>query len=379
MFGGEPFGNYNRIMLSGVLDGSHQAAEIVLNPLAWYGQNDIRLHAGIRATRILRFARRVIGSDGSEEPYDKLIIATGSRSFIPPIPGLTQSDGSMKPGIFGFRSLEDCRRRADYAHGKKGAVVIGGGLLGLECAHGLQSLGLEVHVIHRSTHLMNQQLDPAAGAILRSIVEKKGIRVHLGADTIEILGGDRVSGLKFKNGETLECELVVFATGIKPNSEIATRCGITVERAIVVNDHMRSVDDSRIYAVGECIQHRGLTYGLVAPVWEQAKVLADHITGADRNAAYHGSRTATRLKVIGVELTSMGLIEPGLERDEVVQFTEPRRGTYKKLIIRDDRLVGSILLGDMSKAAYLLHAFDSNSALPAERTSLLFDIGGAPP
>ena len=159
MFGGEPFGNYNRIMLSGVLDGSHEAAEIVLNPLAWYGQNDIRLHAGIRATRILRFARRVIGSDGSEEPYDKLIIATGSRSFIPPIPGLTQSDGSLKPGIFGFRSLEDCRRMADYAHGKKRAAVIGGGLLGLECAHGLQSLGLEVHVVHRSSHLMNQQLD----------------------------------------------------------------------------------------------------------------------------------------------------------------------------------------------------------------------------
>ena len=221
MFGSEPFGNYNRIMLSGVLDGSHEAAEIVLNPLAWYGQNGIRLHSGIRATHILRFARRVIGSDGSEEPYDKLIIATGSRSFIPPIPGLTQSDGSMKPGIFGFRSLEDCRRMADYAHGKKRAVVIGGGLLGLECAHGLQSLGLEVHVMHRSPYLMNQQLDPAAGAILRSLVEKKDIRVHVGVDTVAVLGDDRVSGLEFKNGETHECELVVFATGIRPNAEIA--------------------------------------------------------------------------------------------------------------------------------------------------------------
>jgi len=378
MFGGEPFGNYNRILLSGVLDGSRQANEILLNPLGWYEENAIRLHAGVYATGIERFARRVIGADGSEEPYDLLIIATGSRPYIPPLAGLMLADGGMKPGVFGFRTLDDCARIADYASGKKRAAVIGGGLLGLECAHGLHSLGLDIEVVHRSTHLMNQQLDSAAGAILGSLVEKKGIRLHLGTDTLEVLGGDRVSGLKFKNGETLECELVVFATGIKPNTEIATHCGLTVQRGIVVDDQMRTEDDSRIYAVGECIQHRGLTYGLVAPVWEQAKVLADQITGADRKAAYHGSKTATRLKVIGVELTSMGLIEPGLERDEVVQFTEPRRGTYKKLIIRDGRLVGSILLGDMSKAAYLLHAFDSNGALPEERINLLFDFGAAP-
>jgi NAD(P)H-nitrite reductase large subunit len=378
VFGGEPFGNYNRILLSSVLDGSRQASEILLNPLEWYEKNGIRLHAGVYASRILRFARGVVGADGSQEPYDLLIIATGSRPYIPPLAGLAMADGTIKPGVFGFRSLDDCARMAEYAHGKKRAAVVGGGLLGLECAHGLHSLGLDIDVVHRSTHLMNQQLDPAAGAILRSLVEEKGIRVHLGADTRAVLGGDRVSGLEFKNGETLECDLVVFATGIKPNVEIAAQCGLTVERAIVVNDRMRSEDDSRIYAVGECIQHRGLTYGLVAPVWEQAKVLAGHITGSDCEAVYHGSRTATRLKVIGVELTSMGLIEPGLERDEVVQFTEPRRGTYKKLIIRDDRLIGSILLGDMSKAAALLHAFDSNGTLPEDRINLLFDIGGAP-
>ncbi len=378
MFGGEPFGNYNRIMLSGVLDGSHKAAEIVLNPLAWYEQNHIRLHAGVRAARILRFARRVLGADGSEESYDKLIIATGSRSFIPPIPGLTQSDGGMKPGVFGFRSLEDCRRMADYAHGKKRAAVIGGGLLGLECAHGLQSLGLEVHVMHRSTHLMNQQLDPAAGAILRSLVEEKGIRVHLGADTAAVLGDERVSGLEFKNGETQECELVVFATGIRPNAEIGTQCGLTVQLAIVVNNQMRSDDDPHIYAVGECVQHRGQTYGLVAPIWEQAKVLADHITGTNSNASYFGSKIATRLKVAGVELASMGLTEPVEARDEVVQFAEPKHGTYKKLIIRDGRLIGGILLGDSGKAAYLLHAFESDAQLPDERIHLLFDIGAAP-
>ena len=172
---------------------------------------------------------------------------------------------------------------------------------------------------------MNQQLDPAAGAILKSLMEKMGIRVHLGADTRAVLGDERVSGLEFKNGETLDCDLVVFATGIKPNSEIASQAGLTVERAIVVDNQMRTVDDPRIYAVGECVQHRGQTYGLVAPIWEQAKVLADHITGTNSSAAYHGSKVATRLKVAGVELASMGLTEPGEQRDEVVQFTEPRQ------------------------------------------------------
>jgi NADPH-dependent 2,4-dienoyl-CoA reductase/sulfur reductase-like enzyme/predicted pyridoxine 5'-phosphate oxidase superfamily flavin-nucleotide-binding protein/bacterioferritin-associated ferredoxin len=320
----------------------------------------------------------VIGADGSEEPYDNLIIATGSRSFIPPLPGLTLSDGAMKPGIFGFRSLEDCHRMAEYATGKRRAAVIGGGLLGLECAHGLQHFGLEVHVIHRSPHLMNQQLDPGAGAILKASIEAMGMQVHLGADTRTIMGDERVSGLEFKDGTTLECDLVVFATGIKPNAELASQAGLTVERAIVVDNQMRTLDDRRIYAVGECIQHRGQTYGLVAPIWEQVKVLADHITGANTKAAYHGSKVATRLKVAGVELASMGLIEPGEAQDEVVQFAEPRRGTYKKLVIRDSKLLGAILLGDNGKATNLLHAFESNSTLPPERINLLFDVGGAP-
>ena len=284
----------------------------------------------------------------------------------------------MKPGIFGFRSLEDCHRMAEYATGKRRAAVIGGGLLGLECAHGLQHFGLEVHVIHRSPHLMNQQLDPGAGAILKASIEAMGMQVHLGADTRAIIGDERVSGLEFKDGATLECDLVVFATGIKPNAELASQAGLTVERAIVVDNQMRTLDDRRIYAVGECVQHRGQTYGLVAPIWEQVKVLADHITGANTKAAYHGSKVATRLKVAGVELASMGLIDPREEQDEVVQFAEPRHGTYKKLVIRDSKLVGAILLGDNGKATNLLHAFESNATLPPERINLLFDVGAAP-
>jgi nitrite reductase (NADH) large subunit len=206
-------------------------------------------------------------------------------------------------------------------------------------------------------------------------MEKMNVGVLLGKNTKAVLGEDRVTSLKFDDGSTLPCDLVVIATGIKPNSEIGARCGLTVERAIVVDNHMRSVDDPNVYVVGECAQHRGYVYGLVAPLWEQAKVLADHITGRNPQAAYHGSKVATKLKVMGVEMAAMGETEPSDERDEIVQFTEPKKGTYKKLIIRDGRLVGGILLGDISKAAYLMQAFDRGTPLPEERLTLLFDIG----
>jgi NADPH-dependent 2,4-dienoyl-CoA reductase/sulfur reductase-like enzyme/predicted pyridoxine 5'-phosphate oxidase superfamily flavin-nucleotide-binding protein len=374
MFGAEPCGNYNRILLPSILDGSQSVEAVTLNPLAWYAKNDIKLHAGVRAVQIKRFAKLVFGADGSVEPYDKLILATGSRPYIPPIEGLKLAEGSDKPGIFGFRSLEDCRRIAEYARGRRSAAVIGGGLLGLECAHALHALGIEAHVIHRSKHLMNQQLDSASGAILQSLLEKRGVHVHLTKNTTRVLGDERVTGLAFEDGPELECDVVVFASGTKPNTELAVHSGLSVGRAIMVNNQLRT-DDPNIYAVGECIQYRAQVYGLVAPAWEQARVLAEHLTGSNLKAAYHGSKIATRLKVAGVQLTSMGLIEPGEDADEVVQFAEPRKGTYKKLIIRDGRLIGGILLGDAVRAAELLSAFDSSSALPAERTSLLFDIG----
>ena len=253
--------------------------------------------------------------------------------------------------------------------------MIGGGLLGLEAARGLLTHGCEVHVVHLSAHLMDAQLDPTGGAILKTAMEEMGIKIHLGASTAEVLGEDRVTGLKFKDGTILPCDMLVVAAGIRPNSEIGVRAGLTVERAIVVDNHMRAVDDTNVYVVGECAQHRGQVYGLVAPLWDQAKVFADHITGRNTQAAYHGSKLATKLKVMGVELASMGITEPKEERDEIIQFTEPKRGTYKKLIVRDGRLVGGILMGDISKAAYLMQAFDRDSPLPEERLSLLFDLG----
>jgi len=377
MFGDEPTGNYNRILLSNVLNGSNHEEDIFLNPLEWYTRNNIRLHAGMRAAGLLRRAKLVYGEDGEAEPYDKLIIATGSRPFIPLMEGTNMVDGSFKPGVFVFRTLEDCREIAAYANGKGSAAVIGGGLLGLEAARGLQNFGLQVNVVHLAGHLMEQQLDSGAGAILKASMEKLGVKVLLRKSTAAILGPDRVMGLRFADESTLDCDMVVISAGIKANWEIAAGCGLTVERGIVVDDQMRT-DDRDIYAVGECAQHRGRTYGLVAPLWEQAKVLAAHITGKNTKAAYHGSKIATKLKVMGVEVASMGIVEPQDDDDEVVQFSEPKRGTYKKLIIREGRLVGGILLGDISKAAYLMQAFDRNTPLPEERLQLLFDIGDPP-
>ncbi len=376
MFGEEPYGNYNRILLSNVLNGSQDPAEIVLNPLDWYESNGIELVTGARIDHIDRAARTVrVQGSGELVPYDRLLIATGSRPFLPPIPGLMRPDGSLRPGAFGFRTIDDCAAIMDCARHSRRAAVIGGGLLGLEAARGLVNFGCEVHVVHLAGHLMEMQLDATGGALLKTAIEAMGIAVHLQKSTSAVLGEDRIEGLSFKDGTTLDCDMIVVSAGIRPNSELGIRAGLTVERAIVVDDHMRSVDDRSIYVVGECAQHRGRLYGLVAPLWEQAKVFADHITGTRPDAAYHGSKLATKLKVMGVELASMGVTEATEDRDEIIQFSEPKRGTYKKLIVRDGRLVGGILMGDISKAAYLMQAFDRESPLPDERLSLLFDLG----
>ena len=374
MFGNEPHGNYNRILLSNVLNGSQDASEIFLNPLEWYAENGITLHPGVHITKIDRESRVLHTDSRTDYSYDKLIIATGSRPFVPPMEGLKVGDVD-KPGVFVFRTIDDCHKIAGYATKCRRAAVIGGGLLGLEAARGLLNYGVEVHVVHLRDHLMENQLDPVAGGILKATLEKMGVKFHLGKSTKTILGNEEVTGLEFTDETELVCDMVVISTGIKPNAEIGKEAGLTVGRAIVVDDHMRSVDDADIYAVGECTEHRGKVYGLVAPLWEQGAVLADHITGRNVEARYHGSKLATKLKVMGVELASMGIIEAEHDTDEVIQFCEPKRGVYKKLIIRDGMLAGAILLGDTSKAAPLMQAFDRAAALPEDRASLLFDIG----
>jgi nitrite reductase (NADH) large subunit len=377
VFGDEPYGNYNRILLSNVLAGSDDPAEIYLNPVDWYVDSGIDLRAGVRVVRIDRYARIVQGDDGSVTRYDKLILATGSRSFFPPMAGLWADNKTLTDGVFGFRTLDDTAAMIEQAEHRTNAVIIGGGLLGLEAARGLQNRGLTVEVVHASPTLMNAQLDDSAGAILRRSVEDLGIQVHTDKRTTEVRTDDdgRLSGIVFADGETIDCDMLVVAAGIRPNVGLAQRAGLTVERAIVVDDHMRSIDDDAIYVVGECAQHRGQVYGLVAPLWEQATVLADHLTGTNTRAAYHGSRTATKLKVAGVDVAAMGLKAPELPDDEFVQYSEPRQGVYKTIVIRDGKLVGATLVGDVSKVAFLTQAFDSGLPLPAERVSLMFDIG----
>ncbi|GAA4784315.1 NADPH-nitrite reductase [Actinomycetospora chlora] len=384
VFGDEPYGNYNRILLSEVLANpvgetvDDDEGELFLNPRAWYDENGIDLHAGVRIVRIDRHARVVLGDDGSVTPYDVLVLATGSRSFFPPMEGMWKTDTELTPGVFGFRSLDDAQAMLKYVRGKSSAVVIGGGLLGLEAAAGLQAHGLAVHVVHPTEVLMNQQLEAEASKVLRSKLEDMGMHMHLGVKTSEILTeSGRVSGVRFTDGSTLDCDTVVVTAGIRPNIGLAMVSGLETQRAIVVDDRMRSVDDDAIFVVGECAQHRGEVYGVVGPLWEQAGVLADVVTGANPDAEYHGSRLATKLKVAGVDVAQMGVKTPERSSDEFVQFSETGRGVYQTVVIRDGTLIGATLVGDISKAAALTQAFDSRSALPEERVKLLFDLGSA--
>jgi nitrite reductase (NADH) large subunit len=376
VFGDEPYGNYNRILLSNVLAGSDDPGEIYLNGLDWYADNGIDLRAGVRVVRLDTYAHLVHADDGTAMRYDKLILATGSRSFFPPMKGLWADDKTLADGVFGFRTLDDTAAMIAEAANRTRAVVIGGGLLGLEAARGLQSRGLTVDVVHAASTLMNTQLDDLAGAILRKSVESLGIGVHTDKLTTEAVYADgKLAGIVFADGERLDCDMLVIAAGIRPNVGLAQRAGLQVERAIVTDDHMRSVDADDVYVVGECAQHRGQVYGLVAPLWEQAKVLADHLTGVDVRSAYRGSRIATKLKVAGVDVAAMGVKAPEHPDDEFVQYSEPRHGVYKTVVIRAGKLVGATLVGDVSKVSFLTQAFDNGLPLPDERISLMFDIG----
>jgi nitrite reductase (NADH) large subunit len=380
MFGDEPYGNYNRIMLSHVLSGEESHDDIFLNSLEWYVDNGITLHRGVRVQRIDRFAKMVFSDDGQSTPYHELIIATGSRSFMPAMDGLYNADGSLLSGVFPFRTIDDTRGMINYASrdDHRRAVVIGGGLLGLEAARGLQGHGIEVDVVHSGRWLMNAQLGREGGEVLRRSMAVLGVGIFTNNRVTTLRGTDKVRGVRLRDATEIDCDLVVVAAGIRPNTDVATTSGFTVERAIVVDDQMRTVDDDHVFAVGECVQHRGEVYGLVAPLWEQAVVLADVITGNNPEAAYLGSRTATKLKVAGVEVAAMGLTEPERDTDEHIIFSEPKRGVFKSVVIRDDKIVGATLLGDSKRLAFLQQAFDRGLPLPEERVELLFDLGGPP-
>lgn len=372
VFGEEPGGAYNRILLSEVLNGSRAAAGIETHSLAWYENHGLKLRSGERICALDRENRTVTSENGEIFSYDVLVLATGSRAALPPLGGLHTPLGERKTGVFVLRTLQDCERVAAYAAKATRAAVIGGGLLGLEAARGLLQHGAQVHLVHRSEVLMNTHLDAEAAALLKRAIEGLGITVHLSRTTTEVLGRESVTGIAFKDGTELRCDMVILAVGATPNIELAHAAHLPVERAILVDDEMR-VEDG-IYAIGECAQHNGQTYGLVAPVWEQARVLAQILSGQSEDARYRGSKTSTKLKVMGVEVASIGAPHEE-EGDEVVCYVEPRRGRYKKLVIRENRLVGAILLGDTRKSAHLTQIFERGLPLPEERAALFFDIG----
>lgn len=385
MFGAEPYGNYNRILLSNVLNGSENPTDIFMNPLTWYDENQITLHAGVRVIAIDRASKTLTGvpllkneapyspqqpTSNGKKPvtvsYDQLIIATGSRPFVPPLAGFGG------PGTFVFRTLDDCAQIAEYAAHCKKAVVIGGGLLGLEAARGLLTHGVSVSVIEAAPHLMPVQLDDEGGRILKSTLEAMGISVFCGqiAKSIETQNG-KITHLNFHDGSTLSTDMVVVSTGIRPIVELANQAGLNVARGILTDDQMRT-NDPDIFSVGECVEHRGQLYGLVEPLWEQARTLADVITGTNSTAAYTGSKLATKLKVMGVELVAMGEVNATAPEDEVIVYREPKRGVYQKIIVREDKLIGATFLGDITAADQLISIFKNGSPVPAKRTELLF-------
>jgi nitrite reductase (NADH) large subunit len=365
MFGAEPHGTYNRILLSSVLGGFKDPAQLWLNPLEWYEERGIVVHAGIKVDEIDRSQGVVRGARGKVcEPYDTLVLATGSRPFVPPL------EGTGKRGVFVFRTLEDCAAIAAHARDCDRAVVLGGGLLGLEAARGLLSHDVEVTVVEVAPHLMIQQLDPAGAALLRRKLEAMGVEVLLEKSATEILGDDQVSGVRFKDGSVLEADMVVISCGIRANVEEARAAGLAVERGIVVDDQMRSSDPD-IFALGECAQHRGKVYGLVDPLIEQARVLADVLCGTNPDSCYAGSRLATSLKVMGVELTSMGDVSGGEPGCEVVSHLEPAQGVYRKLVLHDNRLVGAILLGAGDPSGILRRLFKSGEPVPGTALDML--------
>lgn len=366
VFGSEPHPNYNRIMLSPVLAGEQTFDDIVLNSREWYADNGIELKTSEEVTEIDRIKRVVKTASGLSTQYDRLLIATGSNSFILPVPGADLD------GVIGYRDIADTQAMLDAAKQFKKAVVIGGGLLGLEAANGLAIQGMDVTVVHLPTWLMERQLDPTAAGLLQQSLEQKGLTFRLDTNTKQLISGPdgRVSKIEFANGDVLDADLVVMAVGIRPNAALAESSGLLCNRGVVVTDTLQTVTDPRIYAVGECANHRGIAYGLVAPLFEQAKVAANHLAqmGIGR---YEGSVTSTKLKVTGVDLFSAGEFMGG-EGTEELLLSDPVGGVYKKLVLKENKLVGACLYGDTADGSWYFKLMREGKCIKEIRDRLMF-------
>jgi nitrite reductase (NADH) large subunit len=365
VFGAEPHANYNRILLSPVLAGEMTIKDIMLNDVDWYQRNTIRLHLGRKVVRIERGARKVVAADGTVESYDRLLLATGSNPFILPVPGKDLE------GVLTYRDIGDTNAMIAASKKYKHAVVIGGGLLGLEAANGLKLRGMNVTVVHLMEWLMERQLDRAAAELLRQSLEAKGLQFLLKTQTAEILGNGegRVRAVRFKDGSEIAADLVVMAVGIRPNTELAESAGIQCNRGIVVNDTLQTFDP-RIYAVGECAAHRGVAYGLVAPLFEMARVCANHLAhfGIGR---YAGSVTSTKLKVTGIDLFSAGEFSGGAGTEDIV-LNDAQGGVYKRIVLRENRIVGAVLYGDTADGSWYYQLLRDRQNIAEIRDHLMF-------
>jgi nitrite reductase (NADH) large subunit len=366
VFGAEPHPNYNRILLSPVLAGEQTLDEIVLNPLSWYDEHRITLHRGKKVIGVDRRRRIVRADDGTEAEYDRLLIATGSNPFVLPVPG------KELDGVIAYRDIADTQAMIEAAKKYKHAVVIGGGLLGLEAANGLMLRGMQVSVVHIARWLMERQLDDAAGRLLQKSLEERGLKFEIGAQTQALIGdkSGRVMAVQFKDGREIPADLVVMAAGIRPNTELAEQIGLHCNRGVVVTDTMQTITDPRIYAVGECASHRGVAYGLVAPLFEQGKVCATHLAqfGIGR---YTGSQVSTKLKVTGIDLFSAGDFMGGDGTEEIV-LSDAIGGVYKKLVIKDDKLVGACLYGDTVDGSWYFKLLREGRPIADLRDRLMF-------
>jgi nitrite reductase (NADH) large subunit len=373
--GEEPGGAYNRVMLSKVLEGA-EPDEVITKPREWYAEHTIKLLAPSAAERIDVAERRVLLKDGDSLRYDVAILATGSQPIVPRIEGMHDDEGQPKPGAFVYRTMDDCLRMREYARPGDNAVVLGGGLLGLEAAKVLSDRGLHVTVVHLAHGLMNTQLDFVGGEMLRRQIERCGMFVRVGRTIDSIVGTECVEGVVLDDGEQLAADVVVIACGTRPRIDVARNSKIPVNKGIMVNDTL-ATQVPGVYAIGECTEHAGATYGLVAPAWEQATVLAALLTGAPGQPRYRGSKLYARLKVAGVEVASFGILEPNLETDRVLQVIEERDFTYRKLVMRGRELVGAMFVGNVSNAASLVQTFDRGDPLPEDPLEVLCNITGA--
>ncbi|HFV7645928.1 TPA: nitrite reductase large subunit NirB [Staphylococcus aureus] len=367
VIGKEPYPNYNRIMLSNILQNKMTVEETIMNPYEWYEEHGIELITNDPVIEVDRANQSVTTANGIEVSYDKLIFATGSKAFVIPVPG------STLPSVIGWRTIDDTEQMMNIAKTKKKAIVIGGGLLGLECARGLLDQGMEVTVLHLAEWLMEMQLDRKAGNMLKADLEKQGMKFEMQANTTEILGEDDVEGVKLADGREIPADLVVMAVGIRPYTEVAKESGLDVNRGIVVNDVMQT-SDSNVYAVGECAEHNGKVYGLVAPLYEQGKVLADHLTNKETNG-YKGSTTFTSLKVSGCDLYSAGQIVENAEIKGIEIFNSVDNN-YKKIFLKDGNVVGAVLYGDIDDGSRFYNMMKKGESTEDYKLVSLLTKGG---